>query len=561
MHLGQLWAVLPQVDVLQADMGPSWKTVQVRGVACDSRCIVPGDVFVAVAGSRYHGCRFVADAVRQGAVAVMVDQDIPERTILAEAGPCVPVARVPDPRKALALLAHVVGRQPSHKLDVIGVTGTNGKTTTAKMVQSILVQAGRKPAFLGTVGYEIGERRLPAPTTTPPSPDLVRFLQDAITRGHDYVVMEVSSHALDQHRVTGTRFRAAGFTGFSRDHQEYHGDMQRYFECKRRLFEMLEMGRPSVINVADPAGRRLQDELRSQGRRVMTCGMQDADVHAEHVSIDATGSRFWLRTPVGGRELRCPLPGRYNVANAVTAAGIGVAVGLELDAIVRGLEQLPPVAGRMERFPVPERDAMVVVDYAHTHVGLASALKTLAEVGRSRGQKSGRLVVVFGCGEGSRPGAGVRAWGRWQHGMRIGVIVTSDNSAWRGSRANHRGHPVGYPGRPRPWWWSRTGGSRSGSAVQEATAGDVILVAGKGHEDYQIFKDVTVPFDDRDQVRRAIHELRGDGALAGGPAVLVQGVSGQGCVLRALARKGFTTIHDHSRQTQGVNDSAMAHEV
>ena len=526
MHLGQLWAVLPQVDVLQADMGPSWKTVQVRGVACDSRCIVPGDVFVAVAGSRYHGCRFVADAVRQGAVAVMVDQDIPERTILAEAGPCVPVARVPDPRKALALLAHVVGRQPSHKLDVIGVTGTNGKTTTAKMVQSILVQAGRKPAFLGTVGYEIGERRLPAPTTTPPSPDLVRFLQDAITRGHDYVVMEVSSHALDQHRVTGTRFRAAGFTGFSRDHQEYHGDMQRYFECKRRLFEMLEMGRPSVINVADPAGRRLQDELRSQGRRVMTCGMQDADVHAEHVSIDATGSRFWLRTPVGGRELRCPLPGRYNVANAVTAAGIGVAVGLELDAIVRGLEQLPPVAGRMERFPVPERDAMVVVDYAHTHVGLASALKTLAEVGRSRGQKSGRLVVVFGCGGDRDPGRRPRM-GAVAARYADRVIVTSDNP--RGEDPGRiiqdvlSGIPAGRDVVVEP---DRRIAIRI--AVQEATAGDVILVAGKGHEDYQIFKDVTVPFDDRDQVRRAIDELCGDGALAGGPAVLVQGVSGQG---------------------------------
>ena len=160
MHLGQIWAVLPQVDVLQADNRPSWKMVQVRGVACDSRRTVPGDVFVAVSGSRYHGLRFVADAVRQGAVAVMVDRDVSARTILAEGGPCGPVARVPDPREALAILAHVVSRQPSYKLDVIGVTGTNGKTTTAKMVQSILARSGRRPAFLGTLGYEVDGRRL-----------------------------------------------------------------------------------------------------------------------------------------------------------------------------------------------------------------------------------------------------------------------------------------------------------------------------------------------------------------------------------------------------------------
>jgi UDP-N-acetylmuramoyl-L-alanyl-D-glutamate--2,6-diaminopimelate ligase len=483
--------------------------VRIRGIAYDSRRTHSGDLFVAIQGAQHDGIHFVADAVRNGAVAVCVDRSVPERFVIREAGPCVPVLRVPDPREALARLVHAFYREPSRKLCVIGITGTNGKTTTAKMVQSILEHAGRYPAFFGTVGYQIGERQLPAPTTTPPSADLARMLKECLAEGHDSAVMEVSSHGLDQHRVTGTRFHAVAFTNLTRDHQEYHGDMERYFRAKRRLFEMLDREAPAVIDTADPPGRRLVELLRKQGNPIVITGVHDADVRAENVVPDAAGSRFFLHTPRGGAEVRLEIPGGFNVANAVSAAGVAVALGLPLEAIVQGIERLPPVAGRMERFVIPGVNATVVVDYAHTHVGLAGALGALSDLLRNRRGPRGRLTVVFGCGGGKDPGRRPRM-GRVAAEIADRVIVTSDNPRHEDRDAIIqdilRGVPAGRDVEVEP---DRAEAIRR--AVVEAGSGDLVLVAGKGHEDFQQFRDVTVPFDDRDQVRQAIRDRIGGG--------------------------------------------------
>jgi len=483
--------------------------VRIRGIAYDSRRTHSGDLFVAIRGARHDGFRFVADAVRSGAAAVCVDRSVPRKSVIREVGPCVPVLRVPDPREALARMVHAFYREPSRKLSVIGVTGTNGKTTTAKIVQSILEHAGLKPAFFGTIGYEIGERRLPAPTTTPPSADLARMLKECLAEGHDSAVMEVSSHGLDQHRVTGTRFRAAAFTNLTRDHQEYHGDMERYFLAKRRLFEMLDRDAPAIVDISDPFGRRLGDFLSSRENPTVTTGMHDADVRAVNVVPDTSGSSFFLHTPYGSAEVRMVLPGVFNVANAVTAAGVAVGLGLSLDVIAQGIEGLRPVAGRMERFAVEDVGAEVVVDYAHTHVGLAGALRALSDLRRNGGAFRGRLTVVFGCGGDKDPGRRPRM-GRVAAEIADRVIVTSDNPRSEDPDAIIddilRGVPARHEIEVEP---DRARAIRR--AVMEAGPGELVLVAGKGHEDYQQFRDVTIPFDDREQVRNAIRERAGPG--------------------------------------------------
>ncbi|MBN2490348.1 MAG: UDP-N-acetylmuramoyl-L-alanyl-D-glutamate--2,6-diaminopimelate ligase [Planctomycetes bacterium] len=515
MRLGQIRAVLPQVDVLQTAGLSSREGLRVRGIAYDSRRTMPGDLFVAIPGARANGLDFVADAVRAGAAAVVVDRNVAPARARAEAGPGVLLLQVPDAREALARLAHAFHRQPSRKLDVIAVTGTNGKTTTAKMVQSILVEAGRHPAFFGTIGYEIGSRRLPAPNTTPASADLARLLREAVAEGHDAAVMEASSHAMMQHRLTGVRLRAAAFTNLSRDHQEYHGDMESYFRAKRHLFEMLPPEAVAAVQVADPAGRRLADFVHRRGLALTTCGTEDAAVRAEQPRYDARGSRFYLRTPAGGREVRCEMPGPFNVANAVTAAAVAAALGTGLDAIAAGIERLPPVPGRMERFVVPDAPAVVVVDYAHTHVALTNALLALAEARRQE-RAPGRLTVVFGCGGDRDPGRRPRM-GRVAAEHADRVIVTSDNPRSEDPHTIIRDILRGVaPGRDVEVEPDRRRAIRK--AVCEAGAGDVVLVAGKGHEDYQILGDVTVPFDDRVEVLKAIEERTGS-AVAAAPAL------------------------------------------
>ena len=521
MHQGQLWAVLPQETSLQFCDPTTLDRVQVNGIAYDSRQVKPRDLFVAIPGTRLDGLHYVADAVRKGAAAVVAENTAPSALVLQEAGPCIPVAAVPRTRLALALLAHAFHGQPSSALDVIGITGTNGKTTTAKMVQSILAEAGRFPAFLGTVGYQVGGRLLPAPTTTPQSADLARLFREAVREGHDAVVMEVSSHALDQDRVTGTNFRVAAFTNLTRDHQDYHVDMESYYRAKLRLFEGLSSRADVVVNVADRTGRRIEAFARCRGNRVLTCGSPGADVGAEKTSSGLTGSTFRLCTPTGCAGVHIRLPGMFNVANAVTAAGIAVAMGVDLDAVASGLERLEAVPGRMERIPVPDSEAMVVVDYAHTHVALENVLRTLTDLrkstesgkgfnGRKENRFRGRLIVLFGCG-GDRDQGRRSRMGKVAAKFADRIIVTSDNPRNENPEAIIQdilqGVREGIPGHRDFRRKVQVEADRRlaiRKAVAEAGPRDILLIAGKGHEATQIFKDVTIPFDDREEVLTAI---------------------------------------------------------
>lgn len=469
--------------------------VGVSGICCDSRRARPGYLFVALEGTRRSGCEYAEDAVRRGAAAVVAEREL-------RLPPAVCRIRVPDARAALAVLSAEFYGHPSRSLTTIGITGTNGKTTTAYAVCDVLETAGWTPGMIGTVEYRIGTRTIPASRTTPDAPALQSMLAQMRDGGCRAAILEVSSHALDQERTRGIAFDACIFTNLSRDHLDYHGSLEAYFEAKIKLFEHLategKAGALAVINRDDDWGRRLLD--RMSGR--ISClgyGMQEgADVRAEEVFCGVEGCRFRMRTPWGNTAVRSRLPGRFNVYNLLAAGTVCAHLGVPIDQLVKGMDELSQVPGRLERIP-NHRGFQVFVDYAHTDAALAGALRTLRELGGRR------VLLVFGCGgdrdRGKRPAMGEVA-------ARLAdlTVLTSDNP--RSEKPLEIIEDI------------RRGFGSGGNAVvvedrreairealRRATEGDVILVAGKGHERFQEFANTTVPFDDRRVVAELLEEL------------------------------------------------------
>ncbi len=471
----------------------------VTGIAHDSRGVSPGGVFVAIRGHRADGATFAADAVARGAVAIVSETPAP-------AGFAVPWFVTDDARHALAELAALFHGRPSEELTVVGVTGTNGKTTTTYLAASVLDAAGMPSGRLGTVSYRVGPsakfERDPS-HTTPEASDVQALLRELRTNGCTACVMEVSSHALALQRVAEMRFAAAVFTNLTRDHLDFHGDMGAYFAAKRRLFETLPAGAPAVVNLDDPRGAELATSLP----RVLTYGLDGpAQVRAQSVDSSLEGLAFDVETPRGPISIRSPLIGRPNAYNILAAVALGVALELPAEAIERGIAALESVPGRFQIVSGSDDDVRLVVDYAHTDDALKNLLETL------RPLADGRLIVVFGCGgdrdRTKRPLMGAVAG-------RLGdlVVLTSDNP-----RSEDPGRiideiklgllPPAEPGAPR-----RAGPASMVQpdrrkaieyAVRQARAGDVIVVAGKGHEKYQVIGDRTLAFDDVEVGRAAL---------------------------------------------------------
>lgn len=493
MLIGQLCEEAMRIESLLSVIQPMTVTgpteLDISGIAYDSRQVQPGYLFVAVRGTREDGHRYIDDAIRRGAVAVVAEN-------LARARRDVTYLRVEDARRALAEIACAFHGHPSAKLEVIGITGTNGKTTTAFMIRDILAAAGRHPGLISTVHYEIGKRCIPAGRTTPEAPDLQAMLAQMLKVGCESVVMEVSSHALEQKRVWGVDFDVGVFTNLTHDHLDYHGTIERYFAAKARLFAGLgrmEKRAAAVLNLDDPWGHQLAEMIGGWARIIPYGVHPAAEVRAEEIEIDGRGSRFRVHSPWGDAHVRLSVLGRFNVSNALAAFASAAVGGVPVATIVAALERFCGAPGRLERIP-NSRGFDVFVDYAHTPDALANVLSTLRTITQRR------IILVFGCG-GDRDRTKRPAMGRVAGDWADHVILTSDNPRSEDPRAIIEDIVTGLP----PVTRHEIILDREQAiarAIELACPGDAVLIAGKGHETYQEFCRHIVPFDDREVARR-----------------------------------------------------------
>jgi len=467
----------------------------VTGIAYDSRTVTPGAVFVALKGQHADGTAFAKQAIERGAAAIVSEQPAPPEVR-------VPWAIVEDARRALAVLAAAFYREPSGEMRVVGITGTNGKTTTAYLVAALFEAAGVQCGLLGTVGYRIGPGEggtREAARTTPEAPDLQALLREMVDRGCGACAMEVSSHALSLHRVDTMQFAAGVFTNLTRDHLDFHADMDDYFRAKRKLFEMLPRDAPSVINVDDPRGASLVD---AGGKPLTYAINRPADVTPGQLSYSLQGLDFEVRTPAGAVRVRSKLVGRPNVYNILAAVATAVALALPIDAIERGLQSLDGVPGRFQVVSSAGDRVTVVVDYAHTDDALRNLLET------ARPLATGRLITVFGCG-GDRDRTKRPLMGAVASRLSDLIVITSDNprseDPGRIIEEVRRGITADTvrEGTPRPLAIADRRDAIV-KAIELARPGDVVLIAGKGHEKYQAIGNRVLPFDDVAVAREAL---------------------------------------------------------
>lgn len=471
----------------------------VAGLDYDSRRVKPGWCFVAMRGGITDGNRFIDNAISAGAVAIVSDSEPPR--------PGVAWAQVAHGRRALARLSANFYGRPAEKLSITGVTGTNGKTSTTFLLDAMFRAAGRKSGLLGTVEYRIAGEIVSSPHTTPEALELNQVLARALDAGCSEVVMEVSSHGLEQERVYGVPFDVAVFTNLTRDHLDYHVTMDAYFESKARLFqgEGTEPPRVGIFNLDDEYGQRLRKAFR--GGEQVTYGIEQGDFHAKDLNVSSTGSKFTLVTPGGAAPIFTPLLGRVNVYNLLAAAAAAKARGIDDNAISRAAASFASVPGRFERVDLGQ-PFTVIVDYAHTDDALrnlTSLAREFLSQRRGSSKSSGRVITVFGCGgdrdRSKRPLMGEAA-GR---GSDF-VVLTSDNP--------RRENPIDIINDALP------GLQRSGTrylvepdrrkaivlAIDEARSGDIVLIAGKGHEKVQVTASGTLPFDDIEVAKLALEQ-------------------------------------------------------
>ena len=476
----------------------------VSGVAYDSRRVASGSVFVALRGLKADGVAFAEQAASRGAQLIVSETPRPDNVR-------APWLVVRDARLALALLADRFYEHPSGRMPVVGVTGTNGKTTTAYLLCAILDAAGLKAGMLGTVAYRVGGEDREASRTTPEAPDVQQLLADMLAHGCTSAVMEVSSHALSLTRVDGMKFAAGIFTNLTRDHLDFHEDMEAYFAAKRRLFEMLPRDAPGAINMDDPRGSAL---VQVCGRPVTYAINAAADVKPGAVDMTLAGLRFEITTPRGAVAIRSRLVGRPNVYNILAATATAMALDVPLDAIARGIEGLSGVPGRFEVVSPSDSDVTVVVDYAHTDDALRNLLET------ARPLTKARLITVFGCG-GDRDRTKRPLMGMVAARLSDVVVITSDNprseEPKRIIEEIERGIPAGSQSSDRaPAVMSVVDRAEAiDRAIASANAGDVVLIAGKGHEKYQQIGDRVLPFDDGAVAKAALDRRRQRQAKAG----------------------------------------------
>ncbi len=506
----ELNKLLEGVDVRRI-VGETRKEIQ--GIAYHSKDVRPGFLFAAIRGFETDGHHFIDDAIERGAEAILLEEgpETKDRTLIF----------VPNSRQALARVSAAFYRNPSSQISLVGITGTNGKTTTSFLLESILNKAGFSVGVIGTINYRYPQKVLPASNTTPESLDLQRILREMLEEGVSYVVMEVSSHGLDLDRVLGCEFDGAIFTNFTSDHLDYHQTLERYFESKRKLFSQFLMnsqkkGRFAVTNVDDPKGEEI---VRGVDLPILRYGLgPSCDISAREINLSFEGISCQIDTPKGGFSLCSKLTGRFNLYNILAAVATGLGLGLSVEVLKEGVEGVEGISGRVEKVE-NQKGIHVIVDYAHTYDALERVLLGLKDTLTSS-QTSGKIITVFGCG-GNRDRTKRPRMGEVAARYSDLVVLTSDNPRTEDPLSIIGEVEQGFHLHSLEEWYQdrmETWRIRKGylkipdrreairMAIRIAHPGDIVLIAGKGHEDYQIIGKKKIPFDDRIEARKALEE-------------------------------------------------------
>jgi UDP-N-acetylmuramoyl-L-alanyl-D-glutamate--2,6-diaminopimelate ligase len=471
---------------------------EITGLEIDSRKVKPGDVFICLPGFTVDGHDFAAKAVAQGAVAIVAQRPVNVN---------VPVVYVPDTKRAMAVLADRFYGQPTHEMKVIGVTGTNGKTTTTHLIERILREAGHPTGIIGTIEMRMGDEVREVKNTTPEALDLHKAFRWMKDRGAEYAAIEVSSHALDMGRVRGVRFTSAVFTNLTQDHLDYHKTMENYLQAKGLLFSQLgneydkERMKYAVLNADDPASETF---ARITPAQVITYGIHnEADVHARDISITARGTRVTLDTFAGSIDLTLRIIGNFNVYNVLAATAVCLLEGISLEQMKRTLEKVEGVRGRFERVDAGQ-EYTVLVDYAHTPDSLENVLKTIREFAE------GKVYCIVGCG-GDRDRTKRPIMASIAARYADVAVITSDNPRSEEPQAIIDEMVAGLiaDGVSEDRYFTMVDRREAiRETIHRAQPNDVVLIAGKGHETYQILKDKTIHFDDKEEAYKAILEMK-----------------------------------------------------
>jgi UDP-N-acetylmuramoyl-L-alanyl-D-glutamate--2,6-diaminopimelate ligase len=487
MKLRDLFQDVPGVK-LSGNGGPD-----IVGLAYSSKQVKPGFLFSAIRGEKRDGLEFVAEAVSRGAAAILSDRPRPQTWT-------GPWAQAGDVREALALASANFYGHPSTKLKVIGITGTKGKTTLTYLLESIFQKAGYPTGVIGTISYRWPNMSQPAPRTTPEAPDLQRMLSEMLGQGISHCVIEVSSHALDLKRVWGIHFDIAVFTNLSPEHLDFHASIEEYFEAKKKLFYLNAKKRTAVVNLDDPWGKRLISELPLT---TVSFGLEPAAiVRAEQSRFTEAGIKGEVDHPGGRLKICSALMGRHNLYNILAAVATGLALGIPAPTIKEGISALKGVPGRLEKIESP-LGFQVFVDYAHTDQALRSLLETIRDL------KPGRIILVFGAG-GDRDKTKRPRMGEVAATLADLSFITSDNPRSEDPLAIIAEIEKGFALRgARNYKIVPDRREAISQALAAARKGDAVLIAGKGHEDYQVFKNETIPFSDAEVARSALKNLEG----------------------------------------------------
>jgi len=475
---------------------------EIQQVACDSRKVRPGAMFFALHGAKANGNAFIQDAIQRGAMVIASEEPAP-----ADAQTGVVWIQVGEARKALAIAAANFYGHPASALQLVAVTGTNGKTTTTSLVDAMVKASGAKTGLFGTISYHTPLGDYPAPNTTPESVDLQGFLAETRDAGGKYAVLEASSHSLSMDRLWGCHFQAAVFTNLTREHMDFHQTFEDYFAAKKRLFEGTGAGAPevAVLNIDDEFGKRLV----GLAKKTVSYGLESgADITTKKFQLNFEGLSFTAQTPPGKVHIVSRLVGRINVYNLLAAIGAAQALGLSNEIIEKGIQNLESVSGRFQQI-VQGQPFVVIVDYAHTDDALENLIRTAREL-----NPNGRIITLFGCG-GLKDRTKRPVMGEVTGRLSDLTILSNDNPRTEDPLKIISDIIVGLQKTAGKYLIEPDREKAIGMAMDEARAGDIVLLAGKGHENYQILADRTLEFDDREMARRALRERGFEGPQNG----------------------------------------------
>lgn len=478
--------VIRDVDIIEIN-GVS--SVEIKDIVYDSRKVTPGSLFICITGLKMDGHAYIDEAVEKGAVAVLVEKDIQKSGIS--------IVKVLDTRKAMAIVSGNFYGKPTEKIKLIGITGTNGKTTTTYLISSILEHANKTAGIIGTISVKIGKEEIASSRTTPESLDLQKLFCGMVNKKIDYSVMEVSSHALELGRVDGCSFGVGIFTNLTQDHLDFHKNFDNYREAKKKLFYKTSRG--NIINIDDCHGRIIAEEIKRLDTPLFTFGIDNnADIMAKNIEIDAKGIKFTLVTPKYSIDIQNKIPGKFSVYNCLAAAAAAYVEGIDKDIIRDGIYNLSKVPGRSEVVDI-DKPYTVIIDYAHTPDGLENILKSIRQYAK------GRIITVFGCG-GDRETLKRPIMGETAGKLSDYCVITSDNPRSEEPISIIRQVEEGMKKTTCDYICIENRKDAIKYALTIAKKDDIILLAGKGHETYQVLKEGTIHFDEKEIVRELIRE-------------------------------------------------------